>query len=303
MNPQAAEYFLDPHTVRHSFDAASHGYDAVAVVARKLGERLLERLDVVRMQPARILDLGAGTGQMSRLLKRRYRAAQVTALDLSPAMLHVGRQHRGLLRRFERAAGDAHFLPIRTESIDLVFSNLMLQWCHHTDGVFQEVRRVLKPEGLFVFTTLGPDTLMELRSAWEAVDDCIHVHRFVDMHDLGDALLRARFADPVMDVERLSISYPNLDTLLQDLRTGGARNIARGRRRGLTGRTRFQAMRAHDALALRDGALPVSVELVYGHAWAGQFIMKQQASSIVRRRPHQEFRIPAKNIEKTSRGS
>lgn len=293
MNLRADEYFLDPRLVRRSFDTASRGYDTASAVAREIGTRLLERLDVVRMQPARILDLGAATGQASRALKQRYHAAQVVALDLSPAMLRASRRQQGLLRRFQRAAADAHRLPIRTGSIDLVFSNLMLQWCHDPDAVFQEVRRVLKPQGLFIFTTLGPDTLMELRGAWRAVDDHIHVHRFIDMHDLGDALMRARFADPVMDVERLSVTYPDLDALLRELRTGGARNIAQGRLRGLTGRSRFQAVRAHEALALRKGVLPVSAEVVYGQAWAGELAPKRQADP--------EFRIPIQAIGKRNR--
>jgi len=293
LNSRSDEYFLDPRAVRHAFDRASREYDTAAVVAREVGSRLLERLDVVRMQPARILDLGAGTGQASRSLKQRYRAAQVIALDLSQAMLRASRRQQGLLRRFQRAAADAHRLPIRTGSIDLVFSNLMLQWCHDPDAVFREVRRVLKPQGLFIFTTLGPDTLQELRSAWRAVDDHIHVHRFIDMHDLGDALMRARFADPVMDMERLSITYPDLDALLRDLRTGGAGNIAQGRLRGLTGRSRFQAVRVHDALALRKGVLPVSVELVYGQAWAGE--------PIPERPPDPEFRIPIQAIGRRNR--
>ncbi|AMN48441.1 malonyl-CoA O-methyltransferase [Steroidobacter denitrificans] len=293
MNLRFDEYFLDPRVVRRSFDKASRGYDTAAVVAREIDARLLERLDVVRMQPARILDLGAGTGQASRALKQRYRAAQVIALDLSPAMLRASRRRQGLRRRFQRAAADAHRLPIRTGSIDLVFSNLMLQWCHDPDTVFQEVRRVLKPQGLFIFTTLGPDTLMELRRAWRTVDDHIHVHRFIDMHDLGDALMRARFADPVMDMERLSVTYPDLDTLLRDLQACGARNIAQGRLRGLTGRARFQAVRAHEALALREGVLPVSVELVYGQAWAGEPRPKRQAEP--------EFRIPIQAIGRRGR--
>lgn len=293
MNSRSDEYFLDPRAVRHAFDRASRGYDTAAVVAREIGSRLLERLDVVRMQPARILDLGAGTGQASRSLKQRYRAAQVIALDLSQAMLRASRRQQGLLRRFQRAAADAHRLPIRTGSVDLVFSNLMLQWCHDPDAVFQEVRRVLKPQGLFIFTTLGPDTLKELRGAWRAVDDHIHVHRFIDMHDLGDALMRARFADPVMDMERLSITYPDLNALLRDLRAGGACNIAQGRHRGLTSRSRFQAVRAHKALALHKGVLPVSVELVYGQAWAGE--------PLPERHPEPEFRIPIQAIGRRNR--
>jgi len=288
------EFFLAPQAVRRAFDAASGSYDAAAAVQREIGARLLERLDLIRMQPGQVLDLGAGTGQASRALKRRYRNAQVWALDLSTAMLHESRRQQGLLRRFARAAADAHHLPIRTASIDLVFSNLMLEWCHDPDAVFREIRRVLKPEGLFMFTTLGPDTLVELRNAWRGVDRHAHVHRFIDMHDLGDALMRARFADPVMDMERLSITYPNLDALRRELRTAGAGNLAHGRPKGLTGRARARALRGHDALALRNGRLSVSVEVVYGQAWVGSVTPGRTNREDPRERS--EFRISVQSI-------
>lgn len=263
------EFFLDPREVRRSFDRASASYDGAAAVPGEIRARLLERLDFVRLEPRRILDLGAGTGQASRALKQRYRGAEVIALDLSPAMLRQSARHRSLLRRFHRLAADAHRLPLRTASIDLVFSNLMLEWCHNPDAVFADLRRTMAPNALLTFATLGPDTLRELRESWRGLDLHTHVHRFIDMHDLGDALLRAGFAEPVMDVERLTVTFPDVSSLLRELRASGARNVAQGRGRGLMGRARYTALQRQPGLTPRNGVLPVSVEVVYGHAWAG----------------------------------
>lgn len=262
------EYFLDPRAVRRSFDRAARTYDAAAAVQREIRARLLERLDIVRLIPATVLDLGAGTGHASRELKRRYSSAKVIALDLSLPMLRASARQQSLLRRFAPVCGDAHRLPLRSGSLDLVVSHLLLEWCHDPDAVFAEVARVLRPQGLFTFTTVGPDTLKELRELWRGIDAATHVHRFIDMHDFGDALLRAGFAEPVMDTERLTVTYPSLDALLEELRGSGARNVAQGRRRGLTGRKRGAAVRARGEELTRNGLLNISVEVIHGHAWS-----------------------------------
>lgn len=264
------EFFLDPLRVRRAFDRASRTYDAAAGVQSEIRARLLSRLDIVRLQPQVVLDLGAGTGHSSRELKQRYRSAEVIAFDLSAGMLREAEHQQRFLRRFRRVLGDAHRLPLQDQSVDLVFANLLLEWCHDPDAVFREIRRVLKPRGLLTFTTLGPDTLKELRDSWRSVDSYVHVHRFIDMHDLGDALVRAQLAEPVMDTERLTITYPNLEALTRELRGSGAGNIALGRPSGLTGRTRRDAWRRQSETLLRNGVLPVSVEVVYGHAWAAE---------------------------------
>jgi malonyl-CoA O-methyltransferase len=262
------EFFLDPRTVRRSFDRASRTYDAAAAVQGEIRTRLLERLDIVRLQPAAVLDLGAGTGHATRELKRRYPSAQVIALDSSLAMLRATARQQRFLRRFAPVCGDAHRLPVRSQSFDLVVSNLLIEWCHDPDAVFGEVARVLRPKGLFTFTTVGADTLKEVRELWRGVDPFTHVHRFIDMHDFGDALLRAGFAEPVMDTERLTVTYRDLSTLLDEIRGSGARNIAQGRPRGLTGRARGEVVRSRSAELVRNGALRISVEVIHGHAWS-----------------------------------
>jgi malonyl-CoA O-methyltransferase len=264
------EYFLDPHAVRRSFDAAAVTYDAAAAVHGEIRARLLERLDVVRLQPRLVLDLGAGTGHASRALQHRYRSAQVIAMDLSCGMLQQAARQQRWLRRFGRLACDAHRLALKDACVDLVFSNLMLQWCHDPDAVFREIRRVLRPGGLLMLTTAGPDTLRELRQGWQAVDPGVHVHRFLDMHDLGDALLRAGLAEPVMDTERLTVTYSSLAAMVRELRATGSRNIAQGRARGLTGRGQLAGLRHNAELLAHEGELSVSVEVVYGQAWAGR---------------------------------
>lgn len=281
------EFFLDPRAVRHSFDAASGTYDAAAGVQSEIRARLLERLDVVKLEPRTVLDLGAGTGHASRALKQRYRAAQVVALDLSTGMLRESARQQGFLRKFERLAADSHRLPLRDGSVDLALSNLMLEWCHDPDAVFAEVRRVLRPRGLFMFSTLGPDTLKEVREAWRRVDLYTHVHRFIDMHDLGDALVRSGLAEPVMDTERVTVTYPNIDTLMRELRASGSRNVAFGRARGLIGRSRAEAVRRYGESSMRNHLLSISVEVVYGQAWAGEPRARQ---------PRGEVRVPVEAL-------
>jgi malonyl-CoA O-methyltransferase len=265
--PPHDEYFLEPSLVRRAFDRASATFDTYSAVHAEVRSRLLERLDVVRMNPAVVVDVGAGTGHGTRALQDRYRGAQLIALDISPRMLEHARRQQRFLRRFARVAADAHHLGLRSASIDLLFSNLMLQWCADPDQVFAELARVLKPGGLLTFTTLGPDSLRELRAAWG--DRFVHVHRFIDMHDLGDALMRAGFAEPVMDTERLTVTYRDAGALLRELKGSGSSNIALGRLRGLRSRRRHEDAQARYTGANPSALLPVTLEVVYGHAWAG----------------------------------
>ena len=267
MAPDRDEFFLDPRVVRRAFDAASSTYEAAAGVQAEIRSRLLERLDLVRLQPSVVLDLGAGPGRGARALKDRYPRAEIIALDFSERMLERAARQQRLLRRFRRVAADVHRLPLKDASVDLAFSNLMLEWSAYPDTALREIRRVLAPNGLFTFTTLGPDTLKELRAAWRRIDAYAHVHRFIDMHDIGDALMRAQFAEPVMDVERLTVTYADLSALRRELKQTGSRNLAEGRRTGLVGgRAGAEILSG----LMQEGVLPVSVEVVYGHAWAGE---------------------------------
>lgn len=269
------KYRLDKLKVRASFDRAAASYDAVAILQREVAARLLERLELIKLVPARLLDLGCGTGELSGLLTRRYKKADVVCLDLAPAMLTTARRKTGWFSKQRFVCGDAEVLPLADDSVDMILSNLTVQWCEDLDAVFRECRRVLRPGGLLMFSTLGPDTLKELRASWEVVDGYSHVNAFIDMHDVGDALLRARLADPVMDVETVQLTYGDVMQLMRDLKLLGAHNVTAGRAQGLTGRRRLAALREAYESYRSQGVLPASYEVVYGHAWAP--MEKQQA--------------------------
>jgi malonyl-CoA O-methyltransferase len=261
-----AAYALDAARVRRSFDRAATTYDAAAVLHAEVRSNLLARLDLMKLAPRVALDAGAGTGHASQALIRRYPKALIIALDSSQPMLQAAGRRQTWLRRFARVCADAAHLPLAEGSVDLIISNLMLQWCD-LDAVFAEFRRVLAPHGLVSFTTLGPDTLRELRSAWRAADSRTHVNQFIDMHDIGDALVRAGFASPVLDVERYTLTYPDLRRVAADLKDTGAHNATMGRARGLTGRRRFAAVQVAYEAYRQDGRLPATYEVVFGHAW------------------------------------
>jgi len=267
MSDEAAAYALDASWVRRSFDRASSTYDAAAVLQGEVRDLLLERLDLTAVEPRVVLDLGAGTGRASRSLKRRYRRAQVLAVDAAFGMLRAAAAQNSWFRPFARVCADASRLPLSSGSVDLILSNFMLPWCN-PDQVFAECRRVLKAQGLLSFTSLGPDTLRELRAAWAQVDSHTRVGHFIDMHDIGDALVRAGFSAPVLDVERYTLNYRDVRGLAADLKAVGARNATAGRLRGLTGPRKFAAMAAAYERHRRDGRLPATYEVVFGHAWA-----------------------------------
>ncbi len=258
---------LHKRSLRDAFGRAAEHYDDVAVLQREVGERIMERLQLVRVSPQTILDVGAGTGVFSQALSRRYKKARVVALDIAPRMLTQARKRKGWFSRQGFVCGDADSLPIAPASIDLIFSNFTLQWCGELDQAFAEFRRVLKPGGLLMFSTLGPDTLKELRQSWQAVDGRPHVHDFIDMHDVGDALLRAGLSDPVMDVENFTLAYTDAMQLMRELKIIGAHNAAIDRPQGLTGKGSLKKMLSAYEDLRRDGVLPATYEVVYGHAW------------------------------------
>jgi len=263
----AAGFDLDLAAVRRSFDRAARSYDGSAVLQSRVREELLARLDYVTLEPATILDVGCGTGHATRALKDRYPRARVIALDVSEGMLAMARRRQSWRRRFDRVCGDAMRLPLTAGSVDLVFSSLTLQWCPDLDAVLSGFRQVLAPRGLVNFATFGPDTLVELRTAWAQADGLSHVNQFTDMHDLGDGLVRAGLAEPVLDVERYTLTYPDVYGLMRDLKAIGAHNVNAGRPRGMTGRGRLRAMESAYERYRQEGALPATYEVVFGQAW------------------------------------
>ena len=258
---------IDKEQARRAFERAAARYDEVAVLQREIGRRMLERLDYVRLQPRVILDAGCGTATTTMELAQRYPQARVVALDFAHGMLRHASGQGGWPVAPHWVCGDVEALPLASQSVDLVYSNAVLQWSTDLATTFAEFLRVLRPGGLLMFSTFGPDTLRELRAAWAAVDGHSHVSLFADMHDIGDLLVETRFAEPVMDCERLTVTYHAVDDLMRDLKLLGAHNVTGGRARGLTGRRRVNAMRAAYERFRRDGRLPATYEVVYGHAW------------------------------------
>jgi malonyl-CoA O-methyltransferase len=264
-------YALDADRVRRSFHRAADRYDQVAVLQREVGRRLLERYDFVTLDPPSILDLGCGTGDALAPLFARYRQADLIAVDFAQGMLDRAPDRVGgplwWGRPVRRICADAARIPLEDASVGLVHSNLMLQWCDDLVAVFTEVRRVLRPGGLFSFTCFGPDTLKELRAAWAEVDAAAHVNRFPDMHDIGDALVHAGLAEPVLDVEQITVRHATVRELMRDLKGLGAHNANRGRPRGLTGRAQLATLERAYETERRDGTLPATYEIIYGHCW------------------------------------
>jgi malonyl-CoA O-methyltransferase len=260
---------LDRRALLRDFDTAAETYDKVAVLQRTVAERLVERLEIINITPDRIVDLGSGSGAGANLLTQRYRRARILQVDLAPAMLRLARKRAP--RWFSRqhfVQADARSLPLAAGMVDMVFSNLMLQWLEQPAAAFTEIRYGLRTGGLLMFSSFGPDTLKELRASWAAVDEAPHVHRFMDMHDLGDALVRAGFEHPVMEMEQITLTYGDCQALMRELQQLGAQNVHIGRRRSLTGRRRMQAMIAAYEQYRQADRLPATFEVIYGHAWA-----------------------------------
>jgi malonyl-CoA O-methyltransferase len=259
---------IDPQQVAKSFGAASRRYDAAAWLQTVVRDELLSRLDLLRTPPQAALDLGAGTGLAALAIKRRYRRAAVTAADIAAPMLAVTRGRSRFWRPIRCVEADARRLPFEDRSFDLVFSNLMLQWLMPPDAALAEIRRVLRPGGLLLASSFGPDTLHELRAAWSAADAGVHVNDFIDMHDFGAALQRAGFAEPVLDVDRHLHHYADARALMRELKTIGAHNLDARRARGLTGRQAYARMLASYESLRQPRGLPATWQVVFAVAWA-----------------------------------
>jgi len=277
MNSLPPEY-LDKRQISQSFEHVAATYEQWARLQKMVGEELLERLQWLKLVPHQILDVGAGVGRLSRALSRQYKQAHVYNVDIALEMVKVGHLHAP--RWFSKqhfVCADAAQLPFADDSVDLLVSNLMLQWCNDIQVIFAEFARVLKPEGALFFSTFGPDTLKELRESWASVDNASHVNRFLDMHNYGDALLQVGFSNPVMDVDRFQFTYSDAKQLMKELKHIGAHNLTAGRSHALTGKRKFQAMlAAYEEYRSAEGLLPATYEVVYGHAWG-----KKQLSDMV----------------------
>jgi malonyl-CoA O-methyltransferase len=265
-----------------SFNRAATTYDEAAFFQREISDRLLERLVYIPLSPTFILDLGAGTGYATLQLERRYKRSKVIAFDFAEKMLMKAKENRRWFDRKRYICGDIERLPFAEESFGLVFSNLVLHWIDNIRGTLQEVNRVLKPNGLFLFSTLGTDTLYELRQSWAVADaEKQHVHQFIDMQGIGDSLYRAHFLDPVVDMEFVTITYNDLKKIFLDLKHLGAHNIVKDRQKGLTGKATFEKfVHAYEQHRNAEGLIPLTYEVIYGLGWKREGGRKETEISI-----------------------
>ena len=282
---------LDKRKVAKSFSRAASTYEDVAVVQQAVQVEHLDRLSFAKIEPERILDLGSGTGSGAQELSKKYKKSRVIAMDIAQGMLQ---EHRKKLPRFRNRTdlicADLDYLPIEDKSIDLVFSNLAIQWSNDLHQVIREFRRVLRTGGLLSFTTVGPDTLRELRDAWTSIGAEDHVHDFLDMHEIGDALISNGFGAPVLDVDRYTLTYPDVKSLMKDLKKLGATNSSSERSRGMMGREMVRKLESSYEKQRIEGKLPLTYEIVYAHAWIPAEDMKPQDGSTVANFPVSEIK-------------
>jgi len=280
------EFVIDKKMMRRAFSRAAADYDATAVLQREVCTRMLERLDYIRLQPEKLLDAGSGTGWGGRKLAEKYPAATVISLDIAIGMLQNARSHSGWWQKLfggvRQLCADVEALPLASDSVDMVWSNLAVQWCNDLPGTFVELQRVLKTEGLLMFSTFGPDTLKELRQAFRGVDEHSHLNRFADMHDIGDMLVQAGFSEPVMDMEYMTLTYDDVRGVLQDLKAIGAHNATAGRGQGLMGKNAWARLLENYEKLRRDGKLPATYEVIYGHAWKPAARVNRDGAAIIK---------------------
>ncbi len=276
--------------IRNAFNQHAHQYEQFARVQQEIGTRLLERLDYLKQTPKRILDLGCGSGYFSEQLRQRYPQAEIMGLDLSSKMLQEAKKRQQSGATWSLTQADLLQLPFDHGVFDLIFANQVIHWASSLPRVFREMNRVMSHEGCLMFTTLGPDTFMELRRAFFAADPYAHVNDFVDLHVLGDGLLSELFLDPVVDMAFLTAHYPSVRALLSSLKAQGVRNIHQQRNRGLTGRQSWGVFLDHmETFVTPQGHYPLTYEVIYGHAWKGALHRHEQGTQAI---------IPLSKIQK-----
>ena len=248
--------------IRNTFNSASSNYNDNAFLQNEIANRLAEKLKVISIKPQTIIDLGSGTGFLSEKTAKIFPNSILVCVDFAQQSLLENSQNL-------KVCANAYKLPFASNSVDFIVSNLMMQWCPDLTTLFNECFRVLKPQGLFLFTTFGPDTLKELKRSWSVVDSSAHVNNFIDMHDIGDQMLQSGFQSPIMEMENITLTYEKVVDLMHDLKAIGAQNVA-NRSKALTGKTKFKKMIEMYENYREDGKLPATYEVIYGHAWKNE---------------------------------
>ncbi|MEE8365223.1 MAG: malonyl-ACP O-methyltransferase BioC [Gammaproteobacteria bacterium] len=259
---------LDKASVKKSFNRAAKSYNRAAILQEEVLTRLLQRLDYIRYSPTTIIDIGCGTGRAVEGLQKKYPKSDIVSLDLAFSMLQQTRKRYGLFRKKRLVNADMEHMPFADGSFDLLFSNLALQWINDFRGTLGEMARIGCSGGLLMFTTFGPATLTELRESWQAIDPGPHVHQFIDMHDIGDALMAAGFSQPVVDSEPMRLEYGSFLQVLEDLKNIGSSNADKSRSRGLMTPSKLNRLeQAYRQKGYQQEKFIASYEVIYGHAW------------------------------------
>lgn len=270
-----SRHHSDKQQLRRAFDRAAASYDQAAVLQREVCDRMLSRLDYIKYSPKNIVDAGCGTGYAQPELAKRYPAGNFFAVDIALSMLLQARPDKkgwrrwlsGFGNKIHYLCGDIERFPLKDAYVGMVWSNLAIQWCHDLNQTFAEIYRVLEVDGVFMFSTFGPDTLKELRQAFAHTDNYQHVNQFTDMHDIGDLLVHNGFATPVMDMEYITLTYDDVESVMRDLKAIGAHYVSRNRRQGLMGKTAWKKCIQQYEILRQHGKLPATFEVIYGHAW------------------------------------
>lgn len=273
---------LDKKIIRQHFNRATESYDLAAVLQQEVAKRLSERLDYIKIDPQTTLDMGCGTGFISKDLLQRYSKSKVISLDSAFNMTRKCSKQGGWFRKPSGVCADAEALPIKPDTVDLIVSNLMLQWCNDLEKTFTGFHQVLASNGLLLFSTLGPDTLQEVRQSWQSVDEAPHTSSFMDMHDIGDALLKAGFIDPVTDMEVITMTYSSVRQLMADIKQTGASNAHSQQVKGLMGKKKFATFeKNYQDFKTDEGLFPATWEIIYGHAWLGEGLKLDNYENVI----------------------
>lgn len=259
---------LDKVSVKKFFNRAAKSYDNSAILQEEVQNRLLQRLTYIRHRPGTIVDIGCGTGKGIRELQKTYRDARVYGIDLAHEMLLQTRSRQRWFSRTRLLTADMEQLPFADQSYDMVYSSLALQWCNDLAATLREFARISRSGALLLFSSFGPATLQELAASWQALDDHPHVHRFVDMHDVGDIMLASGFSQPVVDAETIRMEYDSFRGVLEDIKDIGASNADVSRRRGLMTPAQLKRLeQCYRDQGYEQGKFIATYEVVYGHAW------------------------------------
>jgi malonyl-CoA O-methyltransferase len=287
---------IDLRRVRHLFSKPDQ-LKASDAIYREIASRMHERLQLVRLSPKAVVDAGCGAGADLSVLHNTYPEAQLIGVDASEnALRRTLREQNAasvfMQRLFSRLSGkvgnadlicaDFGQIPLPALATDLVWSNMALHWHSEPDLVFKEWLRILRVHGLLMFSCFGPDSLKEIRTAFEEADQAPHTLPFVDMHDFGDMLVNAGFATPVMDMEVITFTYTSVTQLMSEVRALGG-NPLTTRKQGLMGRAAWQRVCERlERMRRDDGRIPLTMEIIYGHAFKPEARRNRPGESIIK---------------------